>query len=119
MSNNNYTQSANPNATNSELDAKKIVTHSGLTSEQRDELIESFVELQVDNMSVQTMAEWITDILTNDYSKLTDSELKERVWTFDEYLFDELVENVTMEDSDAKYHHFQEIRHDHVNNEVF
>jgi len=119
MSNNNYTQSANPNATNSELDAKKIVTNSGLTSEQRDELIESFVELQVDNMSTQTMVEWITDILVNDYTKLTDSELKERVYCYDEYLFDELVDNVTMEDGDKKYYHFQEIKHDHVNNEVF
>ena len=119
MSNNNYSQSANPNATNSELDAKKIVTHSGLTSEQRDELIESFVELQIDSMSLEDMVEWISDILVNDYTKLTDSELKERVYSYDEYLFDELVDNVTMEDGTKKYHHYQEIKHDRVNNEVF
>ena len=119
MSNNNYSQIANPNATNSELDAKKIVTHSGLTSEQRDELIESFVELQIDSMTLEDMVEWITDILVNDYDKLTDSELKERVDCYDDELYDELVDNVTIEDSDAKYQHYQEIKHDHVINEVF
>ena len=67
-----------------------------LTSAQRDELIEQFVEIQVDNMDTKTMAEWITDILVNDYDKLTDSELKERVDCYDEDgLFDELVDNVT------------------------
>ena len=45
------TQSARLNATNSELDAKKIVTHSGLTSTQKDELIEQYVNLLVDSMS--------------------------------------------------------------------
>jgi len=119
MSNNNYTQSANPNSTQDEFYGKVIIQHSGLTLDQKDELIESFVELQVDNMSTQTMVEWITDILTNDYSKLTDSELKERVDCYDDELYDELVDNVTMEDLDAKYQHLQEIKHDHVNNEVF
>ena len=32
---NNYSQSANPNATNSELDAKKIITNRPLTSAQK------------------------------------------------------------------------------------
>ena len=56
-------QSARQNATNSELDAKKIVTHSGLTSTQKDELIAQFVEIQVDNMDTKTLVEWVTDIL--------------------------------------------------------
>jgi len=94
----NYRQSANPNATNSELDAKKIVKNVQLTSSQRDELIEQFVELQTDSMDLDTMVEWIQDILTNDYDKLTDSELKERVDCFDDDgLYDELVDNVTNE----------------------
>ena len=92
-------QSANPNATNSELDAKKIVKNVELTSLQRDELIEQYVELQVDNMDTKTMAEWITDILVNDYDKLTDSELKERVDCYDEELYDELVDNIVNTDS--------------------
>ena len=93
-----YSQKANPNATNSELDSKRIITHKELTSAQRDELIEQFVELQVDNMDTKTMAEWITDILVNDYDKLTDSELKERVDCYDEELYDELVDNIITED---------------------
>ena len=87
---------ANPDATNSELDAKKIVKNVQLTSSQRDKLIEQFVELQTDSMDLDTMVEWIQDILTNDYDKLTDSELKERVECFDDDgLYDELVDNVT------------------------
>ena len=93
-----YSQNANPNATNSELDSKRIITHKELTSAQRDELIEQFVELQTDSMDLDTMVEWIQDILTNDYDKLTDSELKERVDCFDDDgLYDELVDNVTNE----------------------
>ena len=87
-------RSANPNATNSELDAKKIIKFPKLNDAQRDELIEQFVELQVDNMDIQTMVEWITDILTTDYDKLSDVELRERINCYDEDLFDELVDNV-------------------------
>ena len=92
-----YSQKANPNATNSELDSKRIITHKELTSAQRDELIEQFVELQTDSMDLNTMIEWIQDILTNDYDKLTDSELKERVDCYDEELYEELVDNVTQQ----------------------
>ena len=91
-------QSANPNATNSELDAKKIVKNVQLTSAQRDQLIEQFVEIQVDNMDTQTLVEFVTDLLIDDYSKFTDSELKERIDVFnDDELYDELVDNVTQQ----------------------
>ena len=89
-----FIRNANPNATNSELDAKKIVKNVQLTSAQRDELIEQFVELQVDNMDTKTMMEWITDELIFQYGKLSKEELKERVDTFNEGLFEELVDNV-------------------------
>ena len=93
------TQSARQNATNSELDAKKIVTHSGLTSAQKDELIEQFVEIQVDDMDTQTLVEFVTDLLIEEYSKFTDSELKERIDVFnDDSLYDELVDNITNTD---------------------
>ena len=89
---------ANPDATNSELDAKKIVKNVQLTSAQRDELIEQFVEIQVDNMDTQTLVEFVTDLLIDDYSKFTDSELKERIDVFnDDSLYDELVDNVTQQ----------------------
>ena len=91
------TQSARQNATNSELDAKQIVTNSGLTSAQRDELIEQFVEIQVDNMDTQTLVEFVTDMLVNDYSNFNDDELKERINCYDDNdgLYEELVDNVT------------------------
>ena len=94
------TQSARQNATNSELDAKQIVTNSGLTSAQRDELIEQFVEIQVDNMDTQTLVEFVTDLLIDDYSEFTDSELKERVNCYDDNdgLYEELVDNITNTD---------------------
>ena len=66
-----------------------------LTSTQKDELIEQFVELQVDNLDTKTMVAWISDILANDYSKLTDSEFKERVDCYQDDLYDELVDNIT------------------------
>ena len=68
-----------------------------LTSAQKDKLIEQFVEIQVDNMDTKTMMEWITDELIFQYGKLSKEELKERVDTFNEGLFDELVDNVTQQ----------------------
>ena len=72
-----YRQDANPNATNSELDAKVIVKHPRLTHTQRDELIEQFVEIQVDNMDTQTLVEYVTDLLVNDYSNFNMDEFKD------------------------------------------
>ena len=64
---------------------------------QRDELIEQFVEIQVDNMDTQTLVEFVTDLLIDEYSEFTDSELKERVNCYDDNdgLYEELVDNVT------------------------
>ena len=91
-------QSANQNATNSELDAKKIVTHSELTSAQRNELIEQYVDIVVDNMDWKTLAVFVTEELQyrfrNDY---TDKELREEINNYDDELYDELVDNVTNE----------------------
>ena len=95
---NNYSQSANPNATNSELDSKKIVTNRPLTSAQRDELIEQYVELVVDNMDVKTMMQFITDMLKDEYNDYSDEELKCQIeYTHDEELYEELVDNVTQQ----------------------
>ena len=85
--------------TNSEMDSKQILKPNkirSLTSEQRDQLIEQFVEIQVDNMDTQTLVEFVTDILIDDYSKFDDNELEERIIIYDDgELYDELVENVT------------------------
>ena len=93
-----YSQNANPNATNSELDSKRIITHKELTSAQRDELIEQFVEIQLDNMDTQSLYELASEYVTQSFDRLTDSEIKERIESlYDEELYDELVDNVTNE----------------------
>ena len=92
-----YSAKANPNATNSELDAKKIVKNVQLNNDQFGELIQQFVEIQVDSMDTKTMMEWITDELIFQHGKLTKEELKERVDCYDEELFEELVDNVTQQ----------------------
>ena len=90
-----YSQNANPNATNSELDSKRIITHKELTSLQRDELISQYSELVVDNMDMDSLVQYAQEQLANYFDKLSDSELKEDVDNYDEELYDELVDNVT------------------------
>ena len=68
-----YSANANPNATNSELDSKRIITHKELTSAQRDELIEQFVEIQLDNMDTQSLYELASEYVTQSFDRLTDS----------------------------------------------
>jgi len=91
----NYSQSANPDATNSELDAKVIIKNYQLNSSQKDKLIEQFVEIQLDNMTTQDLYELASEYVTNSFDKLTDSEIKERIESLhDEELYNELVENI-------------------------
>ena len=93
-----YSAKANPNATNSELDSNRIITHKELTSAQRDELIEQFVEIQLDNMDTQSLYELASEYVTQSFDRLTDSEIKERIESlYDAELYDELVDNVTNE----------------------
>ena len=93
------TQYAREDATNSELDAKQILTNSGLTSAQRDELIAQFVEIQLDNMDTQSLYELASEYVTNSFDRLTDSEIKERVESlYDGELYEELVDNITNTD---------------------
>ena len=69
-----------------------------LTNSQRDELIEQFVEIQLDNMDTQSLYELASEYVTQSFDRLTDSEIKERIESlYDEELYDELVDNVTNE----------------------
>ena len=70
-----------------------------LNNDQQDKLVEQFVEIQVDNMDTQSLVDWVTDELINQYEKLTKEELKERINCYDDNdgLFEELVDNVTNE----------------------
>ena len=70
-----------------------------LTSAQRDELIEQFVEIQVDSMDHQSLYELATEYITNSFDRLTDSEIKERIESlYDEELYEELVDNIVKTD---------------------
>jgi hypothetical protein len=91
-----YRQSANPNATNSELDAKKIVKNVQLTSAQKEDLVEQFVELVVDGMDMKTLVQYVTDDLIHFYeNKCDDNELREFIDNYDEDLYEELLDNIT------------------------
>ena len=86
-----------------------------LTNDQFGDLVAQFVELQTDSMDLDTMVEWIQDILTNDYSKLTDSELKERVDCFDDDgLYDELVDNIVSDDEEKEIERLMEDTNDDI-----
>ena len=96
---NYYSQQANPNPTNSEMDSKTIIKsnkQSDLTDSQREELIEQFVEVVVDGMDMKTLVQYVSDDLIHFYeNKCDDVELKEFIDNHDEDLYDELVDNVT------------------------
>jgi len=92
-----YSGNANPNATNSELDSKRIITHKELTSAQRDELISQYCELVVDGMDYKSLEQYVYETMVDYIEKLSDIELKEEVGNYDEELFDELVDNVTQQ----------------------
>ena len=69
-----------------------------LTESQRSELIEQFVEIQLDNMDTQSLYELASEYVMNSFDRLTDSEIKERIESlYDAELYDELVDNVTNE----------------------
>ena len=69
-----------------------------LTAEQFDELKTSYVELLVENMDVQTLVQYVCDDLHDWVDKLTSSELKDEINSYDDELYDELVDNVTSPD---------------------
>jgi hypothetical protein len=104
-----FIRNANPDATNSELDAKKIVHNvtfddypfaddpfenlDGLTDAQIYDIIKQYVEVKVDRMDTQELVEHVTQDLTDWYSDFSLEELKDSIDVYDEGLFDELVDN--------------------------
>ncbi len=92
-----YSQKANPNATNSELDAKVIIKNPNLSNIQRDELIEQYTEIVVDNMDMQALIQYAQEQLAEYFDRLSDIELKEDIDNYDDGLYEELVDNVTQQ----------------------
>ena len=71
---------------------------ANLTSLQKDELIQQYVELCVDSMDHKDMYQFVYNTLTEDFDKLSDSELEDEIrYSFDDETLDELVEKVTAE----------------------
>ena len=69
-----------------------------LTSIQKAELIEDYVNILIDSMSTSDLIAYVSEDLTNFCEKLTDSELKEEIsLTLDDEMYDELVDNVTQQ----------------------
>ena len=68
-----------------------------LTSLQRDELIEQFCEIVVDNMSHGSLVDYCKEEMANYHDKLSDNELMEHIDCYDDELYEELVDNVTQQ----------------------
>ena len=91
---------ANPDATNSEMDSKTILTPRAteLTDSQIDDIIKQYVEIKVDRMDTQELVEHVTENLRDWYSDFSLEELESVISGDDEDIYDELVENVQIED---------------------
>ncbi len=68
-----------------------------LTNAQRDELIEQYTEIVVDNMDMQALIQYAQEQLAEYFDRLSDIELKEDINNYDDELYDELVDNVTQQ----------------------
>ena len=90
----NYQQSANPNATNSELDAKVIVTPNKLNPEMIDALKSVYVESIVDNMELKDMEQYIFDDMTDYVSTMSDSEVIEECNNYFDDRLDDIIEEI-------------------------
>ena len=83
---------------------------SKLKSSQLSEVKETYVDIVVDRMSREDLAEYVTETLLDRFNKMPQNEFKDHIWEVeDEYLYDELVENVNMENDTQRYRHLQEV----------
>ena len=69
---------------------------ANLTPLQKDELIEQYTEIVVDNMDMQALIQYAQEQLANYMDGLSDVELKEDINNYDDNdgLYEELVENI-------------------------
>ena len=70
-----------------------------LTAQQKDELIEQYVQMCVDSMDYKSLEQFVIDTLRNDFIPLSDSELQDEIkYSFDEEVLEDLINNVCTED---------------------
>ena len=73
-----------------------------LTDSQQSELIAQYSQLIVDSMDYKSLEQFVYDTLEDDFNKLSNSELQDEIkYSFDEEILEELVDNVTSEDSNC------------------
>ena len=68
-----------------------------LTSAQRDELTAQFAELVADNMDTKDLVRYAISGMIEYFNEGSLDELREEIDTFDEELYEQLVDNVTSE----------------------
>ena len=99
----NYSQTANPNATNSELDAKVIVTHRTLCSTELQILKNQYCDLILDSMDIKSMEQFIYQTLQEDFDKCNQIEMKEEIeLSFDDETYRDMLNNIS-ESEEEKY----------------
>ena len=87
-----------------------MTTNYNISTAQLDEVKETYVDIVVDRMSREDLAEYVTQTLLERFNKMPQNEFKDHIWEVeDEYLYDELVENVNMENDTQRYRHLQEV----------
>ena len=74
-----------------------------LTNLQRDELIEQFTEIVVDNMSHESLVCYAQEMMADYHDKLSDNELIETIDCYDPDLYNELLDKVAGEYHAASY----------------
>ena len=70
-----------------------------LTSQQWDELIDQYVQLQVDSMDYKSLEQFVIQTITQDLREIESREelCDEIKYSFDEETLDELIDNVVEE----------------------
>lgn len=83
---------------------------SKLITGQLDEIKEMYCDIVVDRMSREDLAEYVTQTLLDRFDRMPENEFKDHIYEVeDEYLFDELVDNVNIENDTQRYRHLQEV----------
>ena len=77
----------------------EFLTMRELTTPQWDELIEQYVQLQVDSMDYESLEAFVTQTLRQDLQEVASREeiCVDIECTFDKETLDELIDNVTNE----------------------
>ena len=83
-----------------------------LNERQREDLTEQFAELVVDQMDIKALMIYAQEQLIDYYNNCSLEELKEEVDNYDDELYNELVDNVNIEDDNERRQHLEEIKYD-------